>query len=99
MRRLSLTAIWTLQPKSEADSRFALHGFAPSVGSLQQRSLAAAGRQSNGPTVGGSSALDWDPEWPGIKYKRNKVLQFCPRSQLASSLTAKKTHIYSGGLT
>lgn len=38
----------------------------------------------------GSQALDWDLEWLGPKYKRNKVLQFCPHSQLASSLTAQK---------
>lgn len=33
------------------------------------------------------------PRWC-TKYKRNKVLQFCPRSQLASSLTVKKKKKY-----
>lgn len=65
----------------------------PTASLLQQR------RQSNGLSVGGSCALDWDPEWPGAKYKRNKVLQFRPCSQLAFSPTAKKTHIYNQSLT
>lgn len=42
----------------------------------------------------GSQALDWDLERLGPKYKRNKVLQFCPHSQLASSLTAQKKNVY-----
>lgn len=46
----------------------------------------------------GSQALDWDLEWLGPKYKRNKVLQFCPHSQLASSLTAqKKKRVFISG--
>lgn len=61
-----------------------------SVSLLQQRSHPAAGGQSDGLSVGGSRALDWDPEWPVAKYKRNKVLQFCPCSQLAFTPTAKK---------
>lgn len=32
----------------------------------------------------------------GTKYKRNKVLQFCPHSQLASSLTVKN-HVFISG--
>lgn len=46
----------------------------------------------------GDHVLDWDPERPCAKYERNKVLQFCPGSQLVFSPAAKKRIFITGAL-